>query len=169
MRLQKPSRLRRCFLEPWLPKFPLSRFSGQKYAEDRPGLSRSHAALYPYRAAVFLNNIGADPKAQSGSGLAFRSEKSVKYARLHFTTDAHPGIGNNHSDTLAASSTKFPGLVSSHRESSAGTHGIQRVADQISNQLAQLSCKSQHRRHLFVLLFYFNPRVVQPGPEKDQH
>jgi hypothetical protein len=85
-------------------------------------------------AAAAIDNVFGQPKAQSGSGGSFGSKEGLKEPVPDGGRDAFASVSNGDAHPLACISRMFGGLRP-YAECAAVVHGVDRVGDQVHQNL----------------------------------
>ena len=106
----------------------------------------SRTMLRTCTRALCLTSISAlTPQTQARAGRFLRGEKRLKNATLDRIFHARTGVGAGHAHA-ALSSSPVVRRADIEQNSTAGRHGIDRVADQVGEHLAQLPAQAEHLR-----------------------
>ena len=94
---------------------------------------------------MLLDDAQRNPETQASAGNAFGREEWLKDAAQGFSGHAMAAVGHGNANAFA-SSAPVCGFARAQRHFAAAAGGIQRVANQVGEYLAQFAFKGQQRR-----------------------
>src|ERR1700735_4552738 len=114
---------------------------GEEEGEDGAVVGGGLAAADVEFAAMALHDFFADPEAETGAGDALGGEEGVEDAGLDFGAHAAGVVGDGDGDAGLAGAP-VGGFAFAHEEAASAGHDVERVADEVGDDLTYFSVEA---------------------------
>src|SRR3954467_13146567 len=97
---------------------------------------------------MFLYDLSTHPESEPRARTGFGTHEGLKDAGAEFRRYTRAGIADGNAHTTPQSIRKFPGASHADAQRAALAHRVERIADDIREDLAQFPGKPNHRPHV---------------------